>query len=699
MLDEKDDSELLDSYQASVYRSCVGILLYISSGSSDYVECQCAIRGLSQSMSKPTKQSMECLRYLCIYLLGCTDQCVVLKYTSNQGLLHYNPEDYALEIYSDSDWAKHRTTRRSVSAGYLFLVRSLLYSTSRSQKALALSSCEAEVYAGTSATSDAILMQHCICLCVGPSEIVKMKLALDNSAGRSLFHRAGVGCIRHISLKVLWMQKQVRDGLLAVGPVDTKHNPSDLGTKRMSRDRMLYLMFLCKAYDLSTSEYVGSEVAEKTKQEKMTRKGIKLLTFAGMGSHEAKAIMRVMLRSALSLTPVAASPDSAFEAMEGLSYTSMAVVFLVTGLCIAFGYIAVLRFQLKELQGEKSQNRWNDTLMKVMDLLKSYKKKKPEDEQADPCTAENAEEESPLTDDESEESPGHRSERYRNSSLDEVSDPELWQLYNHGVPAPPDPPTDHRDYADRYIEQIQEETKAVLRRRIRRLEREYQGACDANHIDAMDHLSGLIDECNGLMHSLQLIDEVEYDQDHAKLGALHAIYDVLMDVYARFEQDGISPRNFQPIWKCTTPYDVKILIFNAFNCISVEPDSGFTSNVDEPEIESLLPPDPPDDFVLTEPAPAFEPHSPEHMVIWMIQRLTERLSSVMQSGRAASVLKYVEQRAVMVRICKFCTDRVDNDAKPFRFVKFRRRKLDVNSFSFPCLFQICCNTKCRAKAG
>jgi hypothetical protein len=155
----------------------------------------------------------------------------MLKHESHQGLLHYNPEDYTLEIYSDSDWAKHRTTRRSVSAGYLFMFGNLLYSSWRSQKALALSSCEAEVYAGTSATSDAVLMYHCICFCVGPNETVKVKLALDNAAGRSFFHRSGVGRIRHISLRVLWMQQKVREKFLSVGPVSTKHNPSDLGTK------------------------------------------------------------------------------------------------------------------------------------------------------------------------------------------------------------------------------------------------------------------------------------------------------------------------------------------------------------------------------------------------------------------------------------------------------------------------------------
>ena len=349
MLDEDDKTEMLDNQQASIYRSCIGILLYVT---SDFVECQYAIRGLSQSMSKPTKQSMECLRYLCTYLLGCTDQCLMLKYESHQGLLHYNPEDYTLEIFSDSDWAKHRTTRRSVSAGYLFMFGNLLYSSSRSQKALALSSCEAEVYAGTSATNDAVLMYHCICFCVGPNETVKVKLTLDNAAGRSFFHRSGVGRIRHISLRVLWMQQKVREKFLSVGPVSTKHNPSDLGTKRLNRDRMLYLMFLCKVYDLSTSQYVGSEVNDRLEQETVTRKGIKLFTLAGMNNHDAKALMRVMLISALSLTPATASPAEPMV-VDG-SYFGFFFAVIVTILCITLGYIAVLRKELRAARREDS---------------------------------------------------------------------------------------------------------------------------------------------------------------------------------------------------------------------------------------------------------------------------------------------------------------------------------------------------------
>ena len=90
-----------------IYRSCIGILLYIS---RDYIECQYTIRALSQSMSKPTENSVACLRHLCMYLLGCTQNCFLLPYKGHDGLLHYTPEDYTLELFSDSDWAKHRSS-------------------------------------------------------------------------------------------------------------------------------------------------------------------------------------------------------------------------------------------------------------------------------------------------------------------------------------------------------------------------------------------------------------------------------------------------------------------------------------------------------------------------------------------------------------------------------------------------------------
>ena len=134
---------------------------------------------------------------------------------------------------------------------------------------------------------------------------------------------------------------------------------------------MLYLMFLCKVYDLSTSQYVGSDVNERLEQETVTRKGIKLFTLAGMNSHDAKALMRVMLVSALSLNPATATTPDLM--VVDTSYFSFFFAVVVTILCITLGYVAVLRKELRELRGEKSQFEWNGTLSKELNLLKRAK--------------------------------------------------------------------------------------------------------------------------------------------------------------------------------------------------------------------------------------------------------------------------------------------------------------------------------------
>ena len=91
--------------------------------------------------------------------------------------------------------------------------------------------------------------------------------------------------------------------------------------------------------------------------------------------------------------------------------------------------------------------------------------------------------------------------------------------------------------------------------------------------------------------------------------------------------------------------------------MTIELDNGFTMSTLEPEIESLLPPDPPDDFFAEEMASPFEPRSPEHMAMWMIQRLTEKLRFEMESRNPEGVLKHVERREIMVNLCRFCNER------------------------------------------
>ena len=470
MLDEPDDTAELGPSDASTYRSCVGVLLYIA---ADYVECQYTIRGLSQCMAKPTVRALACLRHLCMYLLGCIDHCIMLSYKAHHGLLHYNELDYTLEVYSDSDWAKHKTTRRSVSAGCLFLFGNLLYSTSRSQKALALSSAEAEIYSAAGACCDGVLMFYCLSFAIGPELEVRFQLCLDNSAARAFFCRSGVGRIRHISLRILWIQAKVKEQFLHVGRVGTHDNPSDIGTKRLTRERMLYLMYLCKIYDLSSSSFVGSNAAETVKQKEVMKQGVKVFTKHGSSPQESKRLMRILLLSALSLPESMAmefNVSTSSSTTASMFWWQLLCMVLMTALCIALGWIFYLQWQINALQGKCSKLSIDTKLYKVLDLLKGYKDKmlgkhvsgEEENQESDPIV----------------ENPDTTSDVHTMASGDATRglDPQTVQLMR--------------------------DTNSVLRARYDRLEALYEEAEIVQDEDAMYTLQNQMDEVMELMYDI-----------------------------------------------------------------------------------------------------------------------------------------------------------------------------------------------------
>jgi len=93
--------------------------------------------------------------------------CVSLKWRGrNVGVYHNyddsEPGECALEVFTDSDWASDRGSRRSISCATIFMGGCLLFSASRIQKLVSLSSAEAEVYACSSGTSDAILLSRLV---------------------------------------------------------------------------------------------------------------------------------------------------------------------------------------------------------------------------------------------------------------------------------------------------------------------------------------------------------------------------------------------------------------------------------------------------------------------------------------------------------------------------------------------------------
>ena len=140
----------------------------------------------------------------------------------------HHPHGAFLRVWLDSDWAGNVKDRKSLSSLKIEVDGCPLYSASRTQKARAHSSGEAEYNAAPSATSEAMLIRE-VLLFTGKE--VRSELLLDIAAARGICRREGIGTIRHLSTNVLWLQQLVKRGVVTVGACTSAQDRVDLGTK------------------------------------------------------------------------------------------------------------------------------------------------------------------------------------------------------------------------------------------------------------------------------------------------------------------------------------------------------------------------------------------------------------------------------------------------------------------------------------
>ena len=85
---------------------------------------------------------------------------------------------------------------------------------SRNQKSVSLSSGEAEYYAGASAASDSILLQEAVKFLTQRN--CKVHLHMDSSAARGIITRQGVGRVKHLQIRTLFLQDLHKQGTISV---------------------------------------------------------------------------------------------------------------------------------------------------------------------------------------------------------------------------------------------------------------------------------------------------------------------------------------------------------------------------------------------------------------------------------------------------------------------------------------------------
>ena len=140
----------------------------------------------------------------------------------------------------------------------------MVASSSRTQKSISLSSCEAELLALTAACAEGIFLREAVSFCTQrPAELI---VYTDSASARQFLARQGLGRLRHLDLRLLWLQDLVRSHQLRLSAVPGPENLADLQTKALKADRIRYLLHGFKVRDEANSdELVG--VAEATANE------------------------------------------------------------------------------------------------------------------------------------------------------------------------------------------------------------------------------------------------------------------------------------------------------------------------------------------------------------------------------------------------------------------------------------------------
>ena len=141
-----------------------------------------------------------------------------------------------LEVYVDSDWAGS-ADRKSTSGGIVCIGGTAIKHWSRTQKARALSSGEAEYYAVVTGSAEGLGVQS-LATDLGWEFQCKVAIKTDSSAAKSVAGRRGVGKRRHVELKYLWVQEAVAKGRISMKQISGLHNPADVLTKPKGRTEL-----------------------------------------------------------------------------------------------------------------------------------------------------------------------------------------------------------------------------------------------------------------------------------------------------------------------------------------------------------------------------------------------------------------------------------------------------------------------------
>jgi hypothetical protein len=217
------ESPQLYAEEALRYRSVTMRSAYLA---QDRPDLSNTTKGLARHMQQPTTAAMGRLKRLGRYLINHPS---VVRRFDEQKL----PDK--IKVLVDSDHAGCAVTRRSTTGMIVRFGRHCCKHSGNLQTGITLSSGESEYGALVKGASTGLGIQS---LLADLGLDVQVEVLSDSSAARGHVARRGLGKMRHIQTRYLWVQERVGEGHLKIACVLGTKNPADICTKSVPATAM-----------------------------------------------------------------------------------------------------------------------------------------------------------------------------------------------------------------------------------------------------------------------------------------------------------------------------------------------------------------------------------------------------------------------------------------------------------------------------
>ena len=202
----------------------VGALLYLARMSRP--DIMLAVCQLSRHAQDPRKPHLVAAKRILRYVQGTRD--LGIRYAINEDM---RKQKRVIQVYTDADWAGNIDGRKSVSGILVCLDGNLIAWRSKTQKCVALSSCESELYAAVEGVKEALWLYNFL------DEIhvqvqLPIKLYMDAQSAESVLSRKLFrDGTKHVDTKQYFVRDLVQEGKIVIVDIDTTNQVADILTK------------------------------------------------------------------------------------------------------------------------------------------------------------------------------------------------------------------------------------------------------------------------------------------------------------------------------------------------------------------------------------------------------------------------------------------------------------------------------------